>query len=163
MSFACVPLGVDDYAGMPERFDYVTELACSPDELFDVLEDAESWPVWASPGIARVVWTSGKPYQVGTTRTVHMTGGLAVDEEFIVWERGKRMGFTFTSTTEEVWESFGELYEVEDLGGGRCRLSWTVAYAPKGTFGSIHFLVKPFMRITLGRYMKSLQKYVEKR
>ncbi|MCP4806314.1 MAG: SRPBCC family protein [Proteobacteria bacterium] len=163
MSFPCTPMGVDDYARMPQRFEFEVEIACTPDELFDVFEDPASWPVWASPGIARVEWTSPKPYGLGTTRTVYMTGGLAVDEEFTVWERGKKMAFTFLSTSEDVWEQFGELYEVQDLGEAGCRLNWTVAYDPRGTFGSIHFLVKPFMGLTLGRYMKSLKKYVEKR
>jgi hypothetical protein len=155
----CVPLTLDDFDRAPVRFTYTTELDCTPDALFDVFEDAESWPRWAI-GIGRVIWTSPEPYGVGTTRTVVFWGGMQVYETFLDWERGRRMAFTFDGTTERVWTSFGERYTVEDLGGGRCRLTWLVAYTPAGWFGRLHGWIAPVMRFNLGTYMWWLRRYV---
>ena len=161
--YKCIPFELDYYASAPQQFIYERTLECSPDELFDIFEDEHSWPVWGT-GIAKVDWTSPKPYQVGTTRTVTFQGGgMEVYETFIAWERGKHMAFCFTGTTQEVWTSFGENYEVKDLGDGRCQLTWTVAYTPCSVFKMIHPLVKPMMRFWLGMLANNLGKYVKRK
>src|SRR3569833_3729973 len=66
----------------PFRFSNSVDLAITPEQLFDVLADAESWPQWAKV-ITGVPWTSPKPYGVGTTRTVNMLGGLVGGEEVL--------------------------------------------------------------------------------
>lgn len=147
---------------MPQVYVNHAELACTPDQLFDVFEDATSWSKWAL-GIRGVEWTSPKPYGPGTTRTVRMAGGLEIYETFFEWTRGKQMAFSITGATQPVWRSFGENYDVVDLGAGRCTLTWTVAYEPRDTFRTIHFLVRPVMAFALGQYMRRLEKYVAKR
>jgi hypothetical protein len=57
----------------PFRFSNSVDLAITPEQLFEVLADAEAWPKWAKV-ITRVTWTSPQPYGVGTTRTVDMLG-----------------------------------------------------------------------------------------
>lgn len=154
----CEPFDEDFYETAPVRYRYEVELPVPPDVLFDVFEDPDSWPAWAM-GIGQVIWTAPAPYGVGTTRTVIFWGGMRVYEVFTRWERGKRMDFQFTGTTQEVWRQFGERYEVDDLGDGRCRLTWTVAYEPTGTFARIHKFILPVMRWNLGGYMRRLQRY----
>ena len=161
--YKCVPFELDYYATAPQQFIYERTLECSPDELFDIFEDEHSWPVWGT-GIAKVDWTSPKPYKVGTTRTVTFQGGgMEVYETFIAWERGKHMAFCFTGTTQEVWTSFGENYVVKDLGDGECHLTWTIAYTPCSVFKMIHPLVKPVMRFWLGMLANNLGKYVKRK
>lgn len=156
--YPCEPsdLSLFDTAKIHYRFSQ--ELPISPDGLFDVLEDPESWPRWAM-GIAKVEWTSPRPFGVGTTRTVSFWGGMSVYEEFLAWERGRTMAFVFYGTTEEVWSRFGEQYVVEDLGNDRCRLHWHVAYDPTGVFGRIHPLFGWIMRINLRSYLWRLKGY----
>ena len=156
--FACRQAGLEHFDTATQRFRFVRELDVSPEHLFAIFEDEVSWTVWC-PGIDGVDWTSPRPFGVGTTRTVHLKGGLDVYERFIAWESGRRMAFVLDGASQEVWWTFGELYQVEALGGGRSRLAWTVAYEPRGVFAKIHFLVKPFMRLALGWFMDRLQRY----
>ena len=161
--YKCIPFELDYYESAPQKFVYERTIECSPDELFDIFEDEHSWPVWGT-GIAKVDWTSPKPYKVGTTRTVTFHGGgMEVYETFIAWDRGKHMAFCFTGTTQEVWTSFGENYVVKDLGDGKCHLTWTIAYTPCSVFKMIHPLVKPIMRFWLGMLANNLGKYVKRK
>ncbi len=144
-----------------QRYSNTVDLDVDADTLFDVLEDPASWPVWAK-GIGRVVWTNDKPYKVGTTRTVTFWGGMEVYEVFTAWDRGRAMAFTFTGTTQLVWSRFGENYDVEPLGPGRCRLTWQVAYVPAAGFARVHFMVRPMMALAFKSYMWGLARYCRK-
>ena len=161
MKALCLPLPQDWFtASAPERQVFDVDLGCSPERLFEIFSDEGSWPKWATPGIKSVEWTSPRPYGVGTTRTVTLTGGLEVYEEFTHWEPGRELSFYFLGASEPVWRRFGERYLVEATDRG-CRLRWTVAYDPLGPFGWMHPWCRPLMRLTLGTYMKKLAKYVE--
>ena len=135
------------------------ELDCSPDQLFDIFEDPDSWPVWVS-AIQNVEWTSPQPFGIGTTRTVTMIGGLEGYEEFIEWERGKRMAFKFTQSNKNSLTAFGEDYRVTDLGNNRCKLEWTMAMAPRGASKVFMTLLKPLMGWFAQRTLNDLAKYV---
>jgi hypothetical protein len=156
--FECHRTGMEFYESASQRFQYDVVLECTPEKLFEVFEDENSWPVWA-PGIAKVDWTSPKPYGVGTTRTVTFVGGMEVYEEFIAWEPGKEMAFIFQGITQDIWWSFGEHYRVVDMGSGRCKLTWTVAYEPRGTFAKLSGGIRPVMWLALKSFMSNLQKY----
>ena len=125
--FKCEEFDVDYFSKAPVIFQYEREIPTSPEILFAIFEDEFPWPKWV-PGIAKVDWTSPKPYGLDTTRTVTFMGGMEVYERFIAWEYGKEMSFCFTGTTQRIWSAFGEHYKVEDLGGNRSKLTWTVAY-----------------------------------
>ena len=155
---ACQPTDVDFFTSAEVRNVYTVTLPISPARLFEVFEDPTSWPRWA-PGIGKVIWTSPKPYGIGTTRTVVFWGGMEVYEVFVKWQPGREMAFVLVGTTQQVWHRFGEHYQVEDLGGGRCQLTWTVCYDPAGTFKQIHWLVGWLMKANLGTYMWWLKRY----
>ncbi len=144
------------------RFDFTVELNCSGDQLFQVFEDEIAWTVWAG-GIQNVTWTSSKPYGVGTTRTVDLSGNLTLYERFIAWESGRHMAFCLDGTNRKTWKIFAENYDIKDLGEGQCQLQWTVAYDGAGIFGLLDRLIAPFMKRALGGYMKGLAKYVDER
>jgi hypothetical protein len=132
-------------------FPATVELECTPEQLFQVFEDARAWTQWAG-AIQHVEWTSPRPFGVGTTRTVTLAGGMLGYEEFIAWERGKRMAFKFTHCNKNSLSAFAEDYVVTDLGHGRCRLVWTMAMQPRGASAVIMTLFKPLM----GRYVQHL-------
>jgi uncharacterized protein YndB with AHSA1/START domain len=81
----CERVGLDFIAHPPFRFVSTVDLAIPAEQVFEILDDAESWPRWAT-AITEVTWTSPQPHGVGTTRTVYMRGGLVGDEEFLAWE-----------------------------------------------------------------------------
>jgi hypothetical protein len=158
--FPCRPVTLDFFTSAPQRFVTEVDLDCTPARLFAIMDDEASWPVWVSPGIQRVVWTSPRPHGEGTTRTVHMPGGLEVYEHFFLWNPGREVAFYLTGTTQKVWERFAERYEVTPVGTNGCRLRWTLAYEPAGGFARAHFLVKPFMALALRFYLRKLKTYV---
>ena len=112
----------------PFRFSNSVDLAITPEQLFEVLADAEAWPKWAKV-ITRVTWTSPQPYGVGTTRTVDMLGGLVGDEEFLAWEPNRYLAFRFNTCSNKAVSAFAEEYTVVETPGG-CRLTWTESAPP---------------------------------
>ena len=153
-------IDIDYFETTPLSFPVDVELACTPHQLFDVFEDPAAWPEWAE-AISHVEWTSPKPFGVGTTRTVTLAGNQVGEEEFIAWERGKRMAFMFVRGSVPV-QSFGEDYIVTDLGNGHCHLRWTMALVPTGPGKVFLRVFKPGMQWYLKRMLKSLQRYVQK-
>lgn len=53
----CERVELDFIESAPYRFVSTVDLPITPQQLFEVLEDAESWPHWATV-ITRVTWTS---------------------------------------------------------------------------------------------------------
>jgi len=95
---ACERVGLEFIDSAPFRFVSTVELAITPEQVFEVLSDAESWPQWAT-AITKVTWTSAEPFGVGTTRTVDMRGGIVGDEEFLAWEPYSHMAFRFNDAS----------------------------------------------------------------
>ncbi|GAB5450893.1 MAG: SRPBCC family protein [Halioglobus sp.] len=158
--FECTPVGVEFLQETPNVFVAEEIVRATPEQIFDVFEDAESWPEWATP-IQRVEWTSPKPYQIGTTRSVHMMGGLVGHETFVEWERGKRMAFTFVGASKDATEKFLEDYRVTDLGDGTCRVQWFMAMEVRGFSRHMMILTRPIMRWYNRRMFKSFREYTE--
>jgi hypothetical protein len=69
------PVDLNFIAHAPFRFVSTVDLTITPEQIFEVLGGAESWPHWATV-ITNVVWTSPEPRGVGTTRTVSMRGNV---------------------------------------------------------------------------------------
>lgn len=151
------------FAAASKRYTTTVELDCTPDQLFDVFEDADSWPLWV-PVIRQVEWTSPQPPRVGTTRTVRMVGGLEARERFTAYERGRRMQFVFTSVPTAGVDGFGEDYRVTDLGDGRCRLWWMMALLPApGVAATAMGLTGWVTGLFLRRSARGLAEYVHTR
>lgn len=128
MRFNCRPVGLDFIEGALWRFENVVELEASPEAVFDIFADGESWPRWFDD-IKRVVWTSPEPKGVGTTRTVTLTT-MTVDEHFLAWERGRRFAFRFEACSLPLCRAGLEDYRLEDLPGGRTRFTYSVYLEP---------------------------------
>ena len=158
--FECRSVGLDFLESAPSRTVNECELGCTPEELFAIFEDPDSWPIWVQ-AIERVEWTSPRPFAAGTTRTVTMTGGIVVDESFGVWDQGKRMSFCVIGVSKRVFSALAEDYQVTDLGSGRCKLRWTMAIEPPRMYRAIMPIVALIMRWQTARVMKALAKYVD--
>jgi hypothetical protein len=158
--FECTPVGVEFLGQTKNHFVAQEIVRATPEQIFDVFEDAHAWTVWALP-IQKVEWTSPRPYGVGTTRSVHMMGGLVGHERFVEWERGRRMAFTFVGASKDATEKFLEDYRVTDLGDGTCRVEWHMAMEPKGFSRHMMFLTRPVMRMANQRMLRKFRRYAE--
>lgn len=157
----CERVDVDFVNTAPNRFSNSVDLAITPEQLFEVLADAEAWPRWASV-ITNVTWTTPPPIGVGTTRTVTMRGGLVGDEEFLVWEPGRRMAFRFNASSTAAVAAFAEEYVVEPTAQG-CRLTWTLANRLAGPARLTGALGRPVMNATFRRFLANLRRYTDER
>ncbi|MCV7380164.1 hypothetical protein BST11_24095 [Mycobacterium alsense] len=159
--FPCERVDLSFVDNAPFRFQNSVDLAITPEQLFEVLADAESWPRWASV-ITKVTWTSPEPRGVGTTRTVEMRGGLVGNEEFLAWEPFTRMAFRFNECSTQAVAAFAEDYRVEAIPGG-CRLTWTMAQQPAGPSRWAMPLAGPLLNLGLRRFLRNLRSYTDAR
>ncbi len=160
MTVPCDQVGVEFFDTAPSVHRARVEVAASPERIFDLLHDAEAWVRWAFP-ITAVEWTSGFPLEVGSTRTVHMRGGLVGYEEFIAYEHGSRMAFRFNEASRKGVRAFAEDYRVSDLGGGRSAVEWTMAMDTGSTPKLVDRVVSPVMTAGLRFMLRRFARLVE--
>lgn len=146
------------------RYKAEVEIEATPEQIFESFENADDWPRWATP-IQNVEWTSPKPFGIGTTRTVSMSGGMIGDEVFIAWDYPKRMAFCFTACSKSMTESFAEDYVVTPLGNGKTRVTWIMAMEVRGVGRVTLPIFSPIMKIAnqwmLGRFKKLVEANVK--
>ena len=158
----CERVGLDFVDTAPFRFVSTVELSITPEQLFEVLADAESWPHWATV-ITEVTWTSPEPRGVGTTRTVHMRGGIVGDEEFLAWEPNSHMAFRFNAVSTRSLAAFAEDYRVVPPPTG-CRLTWVMAMKPRGAAARLGMtLGRPVMARLFQEFLYNLRDYTGRR
>lgn len=159
--FPCDRVDLSFIDSAPFVYRNSVDLAITPEQLFEVLADAQSWPRWASV-ITKVTWTSPEPRGVGTTRVVEMRGGLVGNEEFLAWEPFSHMAFRFNECSTQAVAAFAEDYRVEVIPGG-CRLTWTVAQQPAGPARLAMYVVGPLLNLGLRRFLRNLRNYTDTR
>ncbi|MGD1237625.1 SRPBCC family protein [Mycobacterium seoulense] len=159
--FPCERVDVSFIDNAPFVFRNSVDLAITPEQLFEVLADAQAWPRWASV-ITKVTWTSPEPRGVGTTRVVEMRGGMVGNEEFLAWEPFSHMAFRFNECSTQAVAAFAEDYRVEVIPGG-CRLTWTMAQKPAGPARLGMYLVGPLLNLGLRRFLRNLRRYTDDR
>ncbi len=160
--FPCERVDLDFVSAAPVRFVSVVDLAITPEQVFEVLADARSWPQWASV-ITNVTWTSPEPRAVGTTRTVAMRGGIVADEEFLAWEPFTHMAFRFNAASTNSIAAFAEDYRVVPTARGS-HLTWVMAMKPNTTAARLGMTVaKPVMAWMFQRFLHNLRKYTDRR
>lgn len=158
----CERVDLDFIESAPFRFVSAVDLSITPEQLFEVLADAESWPHWATV-ITNVEWTSPEPRGVGTTRTVTMRGGIVGDEEFLAWEPFSHMAFRFNEASTGSIAAFAEDYRVVKTPGG-CHLTWVMAMKPNGIAAKLGMtLGRPVMAWMFQKFLYNLRDYSAKR
>lgn len=161
MPHECEKVGLDFFESAPTVHRATVEIEATPDDVFAAFLDADAWVEWAMP-ITSVEWTSDFPLEAGSTRTVHMKGGLVGYEEFLVYEHGRRMAFRFNQASKPMG-AFAEDYQVTDLGDGRCRVEWTMAMDSGSDSGLRSKIMGPVMSFMVGRMLKKFGRLVERR
>lgn len=159
--FPCERVDLSFIESAPFRFRNSVDLAITPEQLFEVLADAQAWPRWASV-ITKVTWTSPEPRGVGATRTVEMRGSIVGDEEFLAWEPFTHMAFRFNECSTRAVAAFAEDYRVEVTPGG-CRLTWTMAQKPAGASRLAMRVFAPLLNLALRRFLSNLRRYTDAR
>lgn len=157
----CEHVGLDFIDAAPNRFANSVDLAITPEQLFEVLADADSWPKWASV-ITGVQWTTPEPRGVGTMRTVTMRGGLVGAEEFLAWEEHTLLAFRFNEASEKRIRAFAERYDVVATATG-CRLTWTLALEVSGVARFTLAPSKPLLKAGFRRFLKNLRRHTDER
>jgi hypothetical protein len=113
-------------------------LASAPSRFVDTIEVAlPAETVWAEltrdgtldwcRGL-KIEWLSPRPFGVGTERQARLLGVLRVQEEYFIWEEGRRMAFSVTAVRPPAYRRSAEDYLVEPLGPDRCQFTWTLAF-----------------------------------
>jgi len=159
--YPCERVELDFIKTAPFRFSNSVELAITPEQVFEVLADADAWPRWAKV-ITNVTWTSPEPYGVGTTRTVGMRGGIIGDEEFLAWEPNRYLAFRFNSSSNKAVAAFAEEYTVVETPAG-CRLTWTLAQKPAGPARWGLALGRPLLNLSFKWFLANLRRYTDER
>ncbi len=159
MHSSCRSVDASFLDSAPMRFASSVDLEASPSKVFAILADADSWPKWFH-AMHKVVWTSEKPYGVGSTRTVSMTGWLDIDERYFRWEKDRRCSYYVTATSMPMAHAMAENYLLEETAPGKTRFTHIIALDPR-------FLVEvggPFTHLFFESQLKgsgkSLQSYV---
>jgi carbon monoxide dehydrogenase subunit G len=161
-TYPCQKVELDFIDAAPVRFVSTVDLAITPEQLFEVLGDAHSWPHWATV-ITKVVWTSPEPRGVGTTRTVTMRGNIVGDEEYIAWEPFSHMAFRFNQSNSNAISAFAEDYRVVETAEG-CHLTWVMAMKPSGLAGKLGMTMgQPVMGWLFQRFLHNLRRYTDAR
>jgi hypothetical protein len=157
MRFPCYPVDSTFFDTAPMRFKNAVELTASPADVFAIFEDGESWPRWFQ-AIQKVVWTSSKPYGVGTTRTVWLIS-IALDEHFFRWEPGRRFSFFGTGASMPLVHALAEDYLLQELAPGKTRFTYSVAMEPRAVLRMGGLLARAFFDSTFRNACKGLQSY----
>jgi hypothetical protein len=160
--FECQKVGLDFFTSAPQKSSSHEIINATPDRIFDHFEDASSWPRWAMP-ITKVVWTSPKPYTTGSTRTVHMRGGLVGYEEFLAYDRGRHMAFRFNKVSKPGIDAFAENYLLTPLDSDRTLVEWTMAMSSSGPAATLAPVTSPITGALLRHMLRKFKSYVESR
>ncbi len=119
------PVGLDYLETAPVRAALRQSLPASAETVFAAFEEPDFWTAWVGP-IDEVVWTSPKPFGVGTTRDI-VGRGSRISEEFIAWQAPRRIAFYFTDGNNPLFAALAEEYALEPR-GDRCELVWRHAF-----------------------------------
>ncbi len=140
----------------------IREMAATPDEVWAVLCDHAGWPAWF-PRLQAARPTGGEG--LGSTRTVRVANA-DVHEEFIVWDEPTSWGFTVVEAEGPLGaaaDSLNERVDIVDLGSGRVRVTYLMAFQPKWWSGPIVRLVAKGLSANLGAALAGLEGEIERR
>ena len=157
----CRQVDMSFFETAPKVFINEVELNASAEEVFASFKRAEDWPIWVD-SIGKIDWTTPEPFGLGTTRRVTFTNGKFADELFIAWEQNKRMAFCFTETDQAGTDAFAEDYQLTDLGNGRCKLVWRVAFDPAGISKLVFMLIPFVINGVFKKAMAEFKVFIEK-
>jgi hypothetical protein len=125
----------------PYRFVNVIRCATSPDTAFDVISNSEFDEEWF-PDFVSAEWKTPPPYGVGSKR-LYKLKYMTILEEFLTWERGRRLVFRVSYCSLPIVRRFLENYEIRRDAEGRTEITWQVCYEPNPWLRFLHPLLRP--------------------
>ncbi|MBJ7328494.1 MAG: SRPBCC family protein [Solirubrobacteraceae bacterium] len=103
------------------------DLDASPDAVFEALGSDEMWS-WV-PVLDKLRWITPRPLGEGSVRILRIGKAVEVEEDFFIWEEGRRAAFTVVSASKKAFDALAEDFVVEPTSRGT-RLTWTMAVDP---------------------------------
>jgi Polyketide cyclase / dehydrase and lipid transport len=158
--FPCQRVGLDLIETARFRSTNSVDLKITPGQLWQVLEEAESWPKWSY--VKHMIWRSPKPFRVGTTRAVETRSGGRVIDEVIVWHPQVHLAFRVNEVSEPPGGGSVEELRIEPTPQG-CRLTWTLAHDPKNPPLMARIFAKRVMNLKYRQYLTKLRHYTDQR
>lgn len=126
----------------------------TPADVWAVILDYPRWSEWF-PGVKTCVATSEPATGLGSTRTVTLPGGVAVQERFIIWDEPEAWGFT-ALTGPSMFKSLVERITIKPLGPRLTEVTYRMAFKPSPGFGLVVKLVRGRIEKNLGVAMRNL-------
>jgi uncharacterized protein YndB with AHSA1/START domain len=101
------------------------DLPHSPAQVWDALTD-DRLGAWM-PIVDRARWIDPAPRSRGARRTIRLLRRVTIDEEFHIWEEGRRIAFRALDIRPRIASGWAEQAELDPLPGGGTRLTYTIA------------------------------------
>jgi uncharacterized protein YndB with AHSA1/START domain len=140
----------------PVRVTRSRRIPASSDRVWEAIADHERWPEWF--GALTAVERIGTGEGVGSGRRVHLKG-ISVEEEFLVWEPGRRFAFTVVRATRPGIKAMVEDVRLEPDGDTATTVSYTQAIQPVGA-RVVAPLVRRAVPRTLDGALEGLERHV---
>jgi hypothetical protein len=145
----------------PHIFRYRKRFAAPPARVWESLASDESLAAWG-PSVSSVDWLTARPFGIGTTREVALTGGVVrVRERYFRWDEGSGYAFTVYEASAPFFRHFAEDYTITPDGadGQATIFDWTVAIEAKPAFALPVKLLAPVLKAAFGRMAADGQRY----
>ncbi|GAA1227586.1 SRPBCC family protein [Prauserella halophila] len=144
------------------RFRHTVDLRADTEQVWRVLTADNAPATWAR-GITGAVWTSPRPFGVGTTRTVTVAhGAAALRERFYRWDEGVRMSFSAEAANRPGLHRFAEDITLCPHSDGT-RLVWTFALEPRRMLMPLLAPIRPVLLWVTGEWTREVGKHAPAR
>lgn len=157
--FNCEAVELDFIERAPIQFTNIIELNATPEAVFEVLADIDSWPKWFG-GMSSTSWLTPAPYGTGAQRQVTLFGLVKVTETFLAWQPGQRFCFRFEQQNALLAKAAIEDIQLEALANNRCQLTYNVYLELPKPMSALSFAFKPILGMTFKRGAKGLAKHI---
>lgn len=142
------------------RFAHSVAVPAPPDQVWRTLTADDAPASWAR-GITEAVWTSPRPFGIGTTRTVTVGHGAAsLRERFYRWDEGARMTFSVDAANRPGLRRFAEDITLRAESGATTRLVWTFALEPHPALAPLLAPVRPLLRRVTAEWTRSIAAHI---
>jgi hypothetical protein len=142
----------------PHVFRYELHYDATPERVWDSLQSDASLSAWGR-SVSELIWTTPRPFGVGTTREIALAPGVArVRERFFRWDEGRGYSFYVYEANAPLFRRFAEDYSVEPAGAGT-RFRWVVALEPRAALTLPFKPIAPVLKFAFGRLASDGQKY----
>jgi uncharacterized protein YndB with AHSA1/START domain len=140
----------------PIQITATREMSATADDVFTALADHESWPEWFA-AIQRVERFGDLNEGLGSNRRVFINKRVAIDEEFNVWEPGKKWGFVVLESTVGGLKSMSELVTIDGAANDRVSVTYKMGIEPKAVLAPILGIAKGGMKKNLEKALAGLE------